>query len=448
MRVRRHRAHNEGGICPSVYWPGVPPEIHRAEIHAPQVRRTHIRHPRIRPHPTIDAHPADTLIDDAVAVVVAPVAPLRRARVRSWVAIIAVVRRAAARDVDIAVAVVVFEVVHAEAVVLDSVAVVVEAVALLCRGGTGHRVGVVAVAREQGIADQHRSRAHGDADAVAVAVGVEIPERGRAAGLIDGAVAVVVYAVADDLLQGRRRAASVRRNVVAVGPDGREARTGARHDQRARAVEVAVCVGIALDLHAVVVDEAVAIVVSVVADLGHAGVHAAARVGAVVAAIRTVAAARVGVSVAVIVLGAERARVAVLVRVDGVVADLEVAGVAPGVVIIAVAVALRHAVAVGVGRRARAARVGIVEASLTADARGHARDAAARVGAGRAGRARLCAVAPESVAALSGRRADRRGVAPSVAPEIDWGDIVDLTASGEPRNQTQQRRAKPERITR
>src|SRR5690606_9982744 len=122
-------------------------------------------------------------------------------------------------------------------------------------------------------------------------------------------------------------------------------------DDRHRGVAVAVAVGVAIGvaLHALV-ERAVAVVVEPVADLGQAGVRAGAHVVAGGAAGRAVAARARDVPVGVEIAVAVGAGIAILVDVVDV-ADLGVAGVAPGVLVGAVraaAVDRERPVAVGV----------------------------------------------------------------------------------------------------
>src|SRR5690606_8986357 len=153
--------------------------------------------------------------------------------------------------------------------------------------------------------------------------------------------------------------------------------------------------------------------------LGGVGVDGVAGVvavgAAVLAAVRAEVPAR-GVEIAVAVpvgLGADRLGVAVFVVAFGV-ADLEVAGVAVAIGVVAVVARAAAdaivAVAVGVGLRAvgRDAAVGVLLANLVGAARRARGHTSVRSGAVRARHAALDAVAVEAVVTFGVRRADRR----------------------------------------
>ena len=311
----------------------------------------------------------DPLVHGAVAVVVDQVAHLGLTGVGGRLGVVAVagvrhvpaggtagVVRAA--QVTVAVTVGVRVVGGLDPLVHGAVAVVVGLVADLRPARVDRGVGVVAVTVDAHVPARGRAADVGVRGlTVAVAVGVAVPGGGVGGGVrVDGAVAVVVRAVADLRATGvaggvRVVAVAVVVHVAAGGVAGGHGRAGAVAEGVAVAVDVPVG-GVRGGRR---IDVAIAVVVHVVTDLG--GRRVDGRLGVV--AVRAVAheargglAGRLGgvhVSVAVTVgVGVEGGRiagvgavgVAAAVVVDAVAADLGLAGVRGGLAVVAVGAVL------------------------------------------------------------------------------------------------------------
>jgi len=154
-----------------------------------------------------------------------------------------------------------------QAVVDASSAVVVDAVADLDLGGIDVGIGVIAVvasgAGSQGSAVASGGRDRSGARAVSVGVGVVVDE-GQA--VVDAAHAVVVDVVADLWVAGKGLVVVV--VAVAIGLRHAGWRAVARvRSHVSRSFAVSVVVGVPVREHEPVVDELVAVVVDVVADL-------------------------------------------------------------------------------------------------------------------------------------------------------------------------------------